>query len=206
LVEEIHSDINGKLYVYYINGRYILNTDHANYSYQELHEAFRFILKKYRKHIRHNSKVLVLGLGGGSIIHILHKEFKVQCEIKAIEYDPEIIHLAEKYWNMKNTPRLRICHDDAYHFVHHTKEKFDLILFDIYINNNIPEKFESKSFFHALKNIMSKKGLLIYNKDFGSPIMKRSLPDMDKSFFEVFPGSVKHKYQGIKYFYISFAS
>jgi len=47
-IEKSLSKISGELMVYYIKGRYILNTKSANYSYGALQQAFRRVLKKIK--------------------------------------------------------------------------------------------------------------------------------------------------------------
>ena len=59
-------------------------------------------------------KMLIIGLGGGSIPKKLQKEFPYM-EIDAVEIDPEVIKMAKDYFNVKErissgcTPRTAGC-------------------------------------------------------------------------------------------------
>lgn len=174
------------MYVYFLNGKYILNTPKANYSYGVSHKAFRKIFIKVGIPSRNLNNVLLLGFGSGGIVSILHEEFKISCSVTAIEKDPIILEIGEKYFNIQRFKNLKINISDAFEFVKNCKDKFDLIAFDVYIDNVIPSEFETKDFLLLLKNILSKEGILVYNKDISTPDMKEKLVNLKLSFKEAF--------------------
>jgi spermidine synthase len=57
-------------------------------------------------------KMLVIGLGGGSIPKKIQKEFP-KMEIDAVEIDPEVIKMAKEYFNVKETNLLRLHAQDG---------------------------------------------------------------------------------------------
>jgi len=59
----------------------------------------------------------------------------MKCRIFAIENDDEIIHLGKKYFNTQRFTNLELIKEDAFSYVLNCKDKFDLILFYIYIDN-----------------------------------------------------------------------
>jgi len=100
--------------------------------------------------------ILILGLGCGSAIKPLRQKFP-DCHITGIEINSEMIEIGQKYFNLDKVPNLKIKICDARKFISKTKQKFDLILMDIYSGGQeqqikIPQK------------ILSKKGLIIFNK------------------------------------------
>lgn len=101
------------------------------------------------------SKILILGLGCGSVLKPLLKKFP-NCQITGVEIDKEMIDIGKKYFNLEKYTNLKIVCDDAKNFCEKTKEKYDLILVDMY-KGNVPEK--SKVY---LKNL-NKNGIVLTN-------------------------------------------
>ena len=93
-LKKVNSEINGKLEVNLINGKKTLDTPTSNYSYgalqKVLHKGLSII--KFDSNVK---KVLVLGLGAGSIIDTIRNDFKSAAYIELIENDPEVIKIAK---------------------------------------------------------------------------------------------------------------
>ena len=202
LVEKIHSPVSGELYVYYVNGRYILNSARGNYSFGELHVAFRRIFRKLHIKNRNISNVLLLGLGGGSVVNLLTEEFKIKCRITAVDIDPVFIETAYKYFKIDRFENLKIVNSDAIDFLKEDRVQYDLVVFDIYIDNEVPSEFETTGFLKLLKNTIKPSGLLVFNKDVNSEKMKQSMDSFEKNFHEIF--ETYHRCQVVKehYFFI----
>jgi len=203
LVEKIHSNINGDLFVYYVHGKYILNSKHGNYSFGELHQAFFKLFKKINIDQRKIEKVLLLGLGGGSVVSLLTKNFGLKSQITAIEIDQEVIELASKYFEINSYDNLSIVKSDALDFFKINTQKFDLIIFDIYVDSEIPSSFETKNFLLTLKNSLANNGLLIYNKDINMATMSNTLAKFEDSFRQVFNAYRKLQVVKNNYFFLN---
>ena len=188
LVEQVDSKVNGSLFIYHINGRYLLNTQNGNYSYGPLHHGFKNAFDRLTIKERQIESALILGFGAGSIVSILQEEYMLNCRMTAIEYDPVILEIGQKYFNTQRFSHLDIHLTDAYDFVLNNDETYDLIAFDVYIDDSIPGKFETPEFLRALKNRLSKNGMLVFNKDTHSPDMKKQLAKTEELFKEIFPG------------------
>jgi len=202
-LERFKSHISNELIVYYIKGKYHLNTIHANYSYGELHHAFKKVLKKIKINKYPVKKCLLLGFGCGSVVSILQEELKMKCKITAIENDPVVIEIGKKYFNTEQFSNLEVVIDDAYHFVKKTNQHFDLIVFDIYIDNKIPFVFETEDFIKGLKNIMLPKGILVFNKDVHAEEMKISFEELKVTFKRYFPDYKTVKASAKSIFFVS---
>ncbi len=73
------------------------------------------------------SKVLLLGLGGGTLANMLsNKNYKVQ----AVEFDERIISAAKKYFDLDKS--VIVACEDARRYLNRCKDTFDLILFDVF--------------------------------------------------------------------------
>lgn len=160
------SKYSGALKIMYHKGKKQLNSKNANYSYGNLQRILKFGLEKIDI-IKVNS-VLILGMGGGSVIKTLRNDFNYNKPITAVEIDPVIITIADTEFGIKENESLTIHCTDAYNFIQTHSEVFDLIVVDLYIDLNIPDKFLSLEFWNALLNSKSSKGQIIFNASVGS--------------------------------------
>lgn len=153
------SDHSGMLEVTWYKGKKLLDTQHANYSYGLLQK----VLEKGLLQVNFNKvqSVLVLGLGGGSVVHSLRKKFKYQGIIHAVEFDAKIIALAQSEFGIATSETLSIFHDDAYAFVQNCTTHYDLIVVDLFIDQKVPPQFLSPEFCEALFRISNQK--ILYN-------------------------------------------
>ncbi|HNB13520.1 MAG TPA: hypothetical protein PKY09_11485, partial [Bacteroidia bacterium] len=71
IIQKDQSDVNSVLETTLENGKLVLNTAHANYSYGSLYRVFIKALLRFNLDIKNKKKVLVLGMGGGSVVKFL---------------------------------------------------------------------------------------------------------------------------------------
>ena len=166
-IEKTSSIYNPLLEVKIENGKYVLNAANANYSFGSLHQIFLNAFKQTKTGEREIKNVLLLGLGGGSVPVILFEEFKLDCKITAVEIDEAVIELSKEFFNMQRFQMLEIICADAFEFVQKCSLKFDLIIVDIFIDNKVPSQFESDEFLFAIKGLMNRKGIIMFNKIIG---------------------------------------
>lgn len=155
------SEVNGTLEVTYINGRKVLDTENANYSYGSLQKILEKGLTKVD--IKSVENVLLLGLGGGSIIKSLRETFEYHNNITAVEIDPEIIKIAENEFGVSASEKLQVIRGDAFEFVKTSEEKFQLIIIDLFIDLNVPPIFYEREFCENVSSLLEKNGSLIFN-------------------------------------------
>ena len=113
------------------------------------------------------TNVLILGLGAGSVINAINKHFP-KARILGIEIDPMMIELGKKYLNLSECKNLEIKIADAFKWVQKSGDSnhqtiFDLILIDLYLGRKVPEKMESEKFLSAIKELLTNKGIVIFN-------------------------------------------
>ena len=107
--------------------------------------------------------VLILGYGLGSIPTIIEKTYHKSYKFTAIEIDPEIIRLALKYTMPELKSSVDLIESDAYTYMKYEDAKYDLICFDIFVNDVIPAKFLTDTFASKLKERLTDPGVLIIN-------------------------------------------
>lgn len=117
------------------------------------------------------SRVLILGLGAGSLASLMAKKKPLGVEIVGVEVDPEVIRLAKKHFGLNQVKGLRTIIADGIELVNKgkLKGKFDLIVVDLYLGQEYPRKAEKKDFLERLGKSLSPGGKLVFNRlDFGS--------------------------------------
>ena len=173
-----------------------LSTENAVYSYGKHYYAFAEAFKQINIKEQKINDVLILGLGMGSIIEILEEYFE-KLSFTGIEKDSAIIELYKKYVEPKSTFNISIYEDDAYEYVRDNQKKFDLINIDIFINDVIPDPFHDLAFLENLKKLLSKNGLVLFNRlDTKSSYVKYNKEYWDTKFLNVFPKSQSLKIKG----------
>ena len=163
VVEESSSPHNDKLIVAIQDGKYVLNTKNANYSFGSLHRVFQKAFKIIKLKERNFSSCLLLGGGAGSVPSILYNELDLNLSTTVIEIDKEVIRLGEKYFKLGDYPNLKIVNEDAFVFVSNTTETYDLIAIDIFKDVMVPERFISPVFFDNIKKRLNPNGVVIFN-------------------------------------------
>lgn len=129
--------------------------------------------------------ILILGLGGGSVVNIISKCFP-KAEITGVEIDAEMIKIGKRYFDLGKYKNLKIKNADAFDFVKKTKEKYDLVLVDLYLGCEIPEQASEDKFLLNLKKLLSKKGVVIINR-LRNKNNKKELADFRKKMNKYFP-------------------
>ncbi len=153
VTKKIHSEFSGDLELTWYNGKKHLNTKNANYSYGSLQKILKFGLQKVD--LSSVKEILILGMGGGSVIKTLQDDFKYQNNITAIDIDPVIIKIAKEEFDIVENENLKIICEDAQLFMQLNLQKFDLIIIDLFIDTKVPSPFLETAFWQNLVNTHS---------------------------------------------------
>ena len=159
--KKVPSRYNGMLEVTWCNAKKILDSEHANYSYGSLQRVMETSLEKID--LEEVGSILLLGLGGGSVIVSLREKFSCRAMITAIDIDPLVIQLASDEFGIRPSETLRVIEEDALKFTTHTRETFDLIIVDLFIDDKVPEPFYSTGFCENLARISGSNASIIFN-------------------------------------------
>jgi spermidine synthase len=76
-------------------------------------------------------RVLLLGLGGGSAARIV-RAVAPRCEIVGVELDGEVIRAARSAFGLDDLG-VELVHDDARTFLERDRERYDLVLEDVFV-------------------------------------------------------------------------
>ncbi len=146
------------------NGYLVLDSENTNYSFGSLQR----VLKKGLKYIGYEriqnfESILVLGVAGGSVIETLKKEVKFEGKITGVEIDAAVVELATKYFGLGNYNNVSIVIDDAFEFVLKTKEKYDLIIIDIFQDTTMPNFLFEDFFINRINFLLNVNGFILFN-------------------------------------------
>lgn len=106
---------------------------------------------------------LVLGLGGGSIAKLIRKHWGHNPKITGVEIDPIIVELGKKHMKLDDY-KVNIKITDAQKFIKKNKARFDLVCIDMYVQTDIPKKFETEKFIEQIHKLMNKGGIVVFNR------------------------------------------
>jgi spermidine synthase len=184
-----HSEHNKSLSIVLANNKYQLNSGCANYSFGNLHTAFQQAFSKTSLKTKPINKALILGFGAGSIAHILKHELKSTCSITGVEIDAKIIDLARTYFKLNKLTNCEVIVDDALHFLESKRDKYDLIVVDLFAEIDVPSTFQSHLFLDLLREHAAKSAYIYYNFVVDNGIQKQQFEQFEKLFNQVFPNS-----------------
>jgi len=191
-VETTNSELNPLLVVVFQDGKYMLNSANANYSYGGLYDLFKLIFKQIPIDWKNTSDILILGFGAGCTVPLI-KQYNPESRIVGVEADSKVIELGRKYFNIDSLEKTTITCDTALNYVTNTNQKFDLVIIDVYVDINVPNEVESRTFLQRLKLVLNQNGLVIFNKLTPTKIYKKQIPDINDLYYEVFGNVELHK-------------
>ncbi|KRB53553.1 spermidine synthase [Flavobacterium sp. Root186] len=150
--------------VTWANGELVLDSENTNYSYGSLQRILRYGLRNigYDK-VLEMDHILVLGVAGGSVIKTLVDEINYKGKITGVEIDPDMIQIANQYFNLNEIKQLEIIIDDAFEFVLKTKDRYDLIIIDIFEDTNMPNFLFEKFFSERVCFLLKNQGFILFN-------------------------------------------
>jgi predicted O-methyltransferase YrrM len=158
------SSISKSIEVAWANGELVLDSENTNYSYGSLQRILKIGLKNigYEKIVAMDH-ILVLGVAGGSVVKTLIDEIKYKGKIIGVEIDSEIIKIANTYFKLNAIQNLELINEDAFEFVLKTKDKYHLIIIDIFQDTTMPNFLFEQFFIHRICSLLKSRGFILFN-------------------------------------------
>lgn len=154
---------HGTLEIRWEYGRKVLNAEQSNQSFGSLHTVMQHAFKHLELDRKAPKNVLLLGLGAGSVVHILRKEYGLKAPITAVEIDPAMIHLARTEFQLDSHADLKLIIGDAVVQLHAIRERFDLVVVDLFADLDMAHGVDTSGFAHALRDRCAEDGVLCFN-------------------------------------------
>jgi len=113
--------------------------------------------------IKPPENILILGVGGGSLVHFL-SYYLPDSQITGLDYNAELIDLARQHFKLPEaSSKITYVIADARDYMKKNKGCFDLILVDIFTDGRSPDWLLEQSFNRQLKDCLSNDGAVAFN-------------------------------------------
>ena len=157
-------DYGDELAVLLRKGKLLLESNGAIYSWEDNYYNFRACFEALDWARLPGDRCLLLGLGLGSIPQMIEELFGERLEYLAVEYDAAVAQLAEDYLLYRLRSAITTVVADAAAFVAQCDERFDLLLVDLFVDDEIPSQFSGAAFAKTLNELTVPGGLVISNR------------------------------------------
>ncbi len=186
ILEELSSPINGKIQVVKTFEGVRILVGGVSQSGWLVKKIWKTVLAKINKEGFVSKRVLILGLGGGSVAQVV-QGFWNDAKIVGLDKDPKMVELGKKYLELSKIRNLEILIDDAGEFLSkERKGKFDLILVDLYKGGKIPVRFRGVKFMKNVYRKLAPGGIAAFNHLY-SLIEKKDAKVFGQRVGKVFP-------------------
>jgi spermidine synthase len=111
------------------------------------------------------TSILVVGLGGGTLPMALQELFP-EAKIDAVEIDPAVVRVAERFFHFKPGPNMAVFTQDARVFgrrAGNQGKRYDLILLDAYNGEYIPEHLMTAEYLQETRALLLPGGIIAAN-------------------------------------------
>lgn len=147
-----------------VRGRKILDGANVNYSFGGLHEVFVETFAALGLARRDVRSALVLGLGGGSVVQILRRDYAIEGPIVGVELDPLVVELAREHFGLDELAGVDVVIDDARAYLDRASGVFDLVVVDVFHEATVPAELRSRAALELLRARVAPGGLLVFNQ------------------------------------------
>lgn len=114
-------------------------------------------------HLPKKPSILVLGVGGGTVMKLLNKRWS-EARFTAVDIDAAMIDIAKKFFGFDTFPHIRFVVGDALGFIRKaTPKAYDCLVIDLFIGRIIPAFVSSPSFSQSLRRSLKPGGILLIN-------------------------------------------
>lgn len=147
-------------------GKYKLLVNGSRQSGEYIKGLWQYTFKTFKLNsISNVNEILVLGVAGGTVVHLLREIFP-DAKITGVDIDKAMIEIGNKYFGLSSIKNLNLINDDAFKYAKKTanqKTYFDLVVVDLFLGRKIPEFVLDQSFLKVLKTLLDSNGVLVIN-------------------------------------------
>jgi spermidine synthase len=108
------------------------------------------------------SKVLVIGLGGGTIPFLIKRMYGERVSVDVVEPERRMIPAAKKFLKLKKL-NFKVIVGDGFKYVKSVSSRYDIIVLDAFIDDKIPKQFLGHEFIETASRALRKDGVLAIN-------------------------------------------
>ncbi|MBM2810885.1 MAG: putative spermine/spermidine synthase protein, spermidine synthase [Chloroflexi bacterium] len=107
------------------------------------------------------ARALILGMGGGTIAHLLARQFGRVPTI-GVENDPSVIRLGKSAFGLTDLGA-DVVESDAFAYVGKANGPFDYVAVDLFADGRIPPRVFGRPFLREIKRLLSPGGMAAIN-------------------------------------------
>jgi len=107
-------------------------------------------------------RVLVVGLGGGTLPMFLHKHYP-KAAIDAVDIDPDVVDVARRFFNFRDDEFMRAHVGDGRKFIEQTRQPYDVIFLDAFGSDSVPPHLTTQEFLRAVRSALKPDGVVVGN-------------------------------------------
>jgi spermidine synthase len=114
-------------------------------------------------------KVLIVGLGGGSMVHFLNWYDK-NVKIDVVEIDEDIVKIATRYFGVRSGSRVKINVADGATYLKTTESRYDVIYMDAFLKpsnetdaTGVPVRLKNVAFYKEVQKKLNPDGVVVFN-------------------------------------------
>jgi len=131
-------------------------------------EYTRFMFLSYLFRPR-PEKALLVGLGGGSMIHFLN-HYDPRIKVDVVEIDPVVVDIAARYFGARNGGRVKIHTADGAAYLKNTDSRYDVIYMDAFLkpsaetdSTGTPVRLKNVEFYKDVQKKLNPEGVVVFN-------------------------------------------
>ena len=169
IVHSISSPLSGKINVWEKDGGLVLEVggypQSVSVNTPDLPRRYWYkAVEEVSSRLANPGRVLVIGVGGGTILHLLSRKFP-GLKMVGVGIDEEILRIARQFFELEKIPNLEIVTGDGGEYVaSYQGDPLDLVFVDAYLGGNFPLHFNEEQFLSELKRIVAPGGLVVVNR------------------------------------------
>lgn len=158
------------------------NDKEAPHKLQLLYTRYMMSCLLLKEHPPKN--VLLLGVGGGSLISFLHHHLP-SCIIDGVDNSQQIIELARQYFNLPDSPEVTIHLEDGSQFLENlpTIKKYDLILIDAFNEHGMSAAVYTSHLLKLCRNRLTEDGIVTCNLWSGNSLFLKRVQQILQAVF-----------------------
>lgn len=107
-------------------------------------------------------RVLIIGGGAFTLPRAIAQEFP-DCRLSVVEVDKTLPLLASRYFGFSPTARTTVAIEDGATFLEASRETYEFIAIDVFVEETIPTAFQAEIFAHNLAARLSVHGTVAMN-------------------------------------------
>lgn len=151
------------------------------------------------KRVINPEAILILGLGGGTVVHLLAQKFP-GILVDGVDLDPVVVEVGERFFDLKVIPNLQVIIADAYELVKKPESYnlratvYSIVIIDLFLGGGWSSELDAAGFHKEVKDLLAEGGVAVFNRVSG----------FDRKHFRVSLSKVFAKIEEVEVGYKSF--